>query len=155
MIRSWWFLQVTTLLLVFTTAPCSPNGVVGTLRSFRDVLVAPETTRAIQEVPFDPDAGINFRNGYQKRFGYRGMGLIDKLGRGYTKQQLVTFGALTPWRAKSWTKKYHRELAVHVEARCDILDYVPVTLHSLWNKLPNFTTNMLLCYFPVVSLYIT
>jgi len=95
-IRSWWFLQVATLLLVFTTVPCSQNGVVGTLRSFRDVLVAPETTRAIQDVPFDPDAGINFRNGYQKRFGYRGMGLIDKLGQGYTRQQLVTLGAITP-----------------------------------------------------------
>jgi hypothetical protein len=95
-IRSWWFLQVATLIVVFTTVPCSPTGVVGTLRSFRDALVAPETTRAIQYVPFDPDAGINFRTGYQKRFGYRGMGLIDKLGQGYTRQQLVTLGAITP-----------------------------------------------------------
>jgi len=95
-IRSWWFLQVATLLLLFTTVPCSPMGVVGTLRSFRDVLVAPETTRAIQFVPFDPEAGINFRNGYQKRFGYRGVGLIDKLGQGYTRQQLITLGAITP-----------------------------------------------------------
>ena len=60
------------------------------------MLVAPETTRAIQYLPFDPDAGINFRNGYQKRFGYRGMNLIDKLGRGYTRQQLVNLGAVTP-----------------------------------------------------------
>jgi hypothetical protein len=95
-IRSRWFLQVVALMLVFTTVPCSPMGFVRTLRSFRDVLVAPETTRIIQYVPFDPDAGINFRNGYQRRFGYRGVGLIDKLGQGYTRQQLVTLGAVTP-----------------------------------------------------------
>jgi hypothetical protein len=71
-------------------------GVVGTLRNFRDVLVAPETTRATQHVPFDPDGGIKFRSGYQKRFGYRGMEIIDKLGQGYTREQLVTLGAVTP-----------------------------------------------------------
>lgn len=88
--------QVVTMLMVFTTVSSSAMGVIGTLRGFRDVLVAPETTRAIQYLPFDPDAGINFRNGYQKRFGYRGMSLIDKLGRGYTRQQLVNLGAVTP-----------------------------------------------------------
>jgi hypothetical protein len=83
------------------------------------------------------------------------MGLIDKLGQGYTRQQLVTLGAITPWRATSCTNRYHREFAVPIEAQCDIHEYVPVTLHSLWNKLPNFVTNTLLCSFPVVGFCVT
>jgi hypothetical protein len=69
---------------------------LGALRNFRDALVAPETTRAIQNVPFDPDAGTRFRNNYQSRFGYRGMSLVEKLGQGYSREQLVKLGALTP-----------------------------------------------------------
>ena len=96
MIKWWWILHAVTQLLLLTTVPCFSMGVAGALRSFRDVLVAPETTRATQNVPFDPDAGIKFRDAYQNRFGYRGMGLIDKFGRGYTREQLVTLGAVTP-----------------------------------------------------------
>jgi hypothetical protein len=94
--RSWWFTQVLALLLVFGRAHCIPMAVIGTLRNFRDVLIAPETTRAIQNVTFDPDAGIKFRNSYQSWFGYKGVDLIDKLGGGYTKEQLIKLGAVTP-----------------------------------------------------------
>jgi hypothetical protein len=71
-------------------------GVIGVLRNFWDLLVAPEATRAIQNAPFDPDAGISFRNNYQNSFGYRGMNLVDKLGEGYTREQLVKLRAVTP-----------------------------------------------------------
>jgi hypothetical protein len=71
-------------------------GVLRTLRNFRDVLIAPATSRAIQNVPFDPEAGIKFRNSYESWFGYKGVDLIDKLGRGYSKEQLIKLGAVTP-----------------------------------------------------------
>jgi hypothetical protein len=85
------------LLLLFKGITCAPTtGVIGLLRNFWDLLVAPETTRAIQNVPFDPDAGISFRDNYQNSFGYRGMNLVEKLGQGYTREQLVELRAVTP-----------------------------------------------------------
>jgi len=95
-IRPWWFTQVMALLLVFKRVPCVPMGFLGTLRNLRDVLLAPETTRVIQNVPFDPDAGMKFRNSYQNWYGYKGMSLIDTLGQGYTREQLVNLGAVSP-----------------------------------------------------------
>jgi hypothetical protein len=94
--RSWWFSQVVALLLLFKGVTCAPTGVIGVLRYFWDLLAAPETTRAIQNVPFDPDAGISFRNNYQNSFGNRGMNLVEKLGQGYTREQLVELRAVTP-----------------------------------------------------------
>jgi hypothetical protein len=84
------------LLLLFKGVTCAPTRVIGTLRNFWDLLVAPETTRAIQNVSFDPDAGISFRDNYQNLFGYRGMNLVEMLGQGYTREQLVSLRAVTP-----------------------------------------------------------
>jgi hypothetical protein len=94
--RSWWFSQVVALLLLFKGVTCAPLGVIGVLRNLWNLLVAPEATRAVQNVPFDPDAGISFRNNYQNSFGYRGMNLAEKLGQGYSREQLVELRAVTP-----------------------------------------------------------
>jgi hypothetical protein len=84
------------LLLLFKGVTCAPTSVTGVLRNVWDLLVAPPSTRAIQNVTFDPDAGINFRNNYQNWFGYRGMNLVEMLGQGYTREQLVRLRAVTP-----------------------------------------------------------
>ncbi|PNF21811.1 hypothetical protein B7P43_G08433 [Cryptotermes secundus] len=87
---------VVALLLLFKGVACAPLGVIEVLRNFWDLLVAPEATRAIHNVPFDPDAAISFRSNYQNSFGYRGMHLVEMLGKGYTREQLVELRAVTP-----------------------------------------------------------
>ncbi|XP_069681513.1 uncharacterized protein [Periplaneta americana] len=89
-------LTVAALVLALQTALCARAEVLNVLGGVHDALFAPEMTRAVQSVPFDPDAALRDRQGYQARFGPRGTALVDKLGRGYSREQLVRLGAVTP-----------------------------------------------------------
>ncbi|XP_036223262.1 uncharacterized protein [Bactrocera oleae] len=46
------------------------------------------------EIPFNPHFGRAWRPYFQRRYGKRGVNLVDMLGRGYTLQQLRQQGAI-------------------------------------------------------------
>lgn len=50
-----------------------------------------------EEIPikFDPQFGSKWRPYFERQFGYRGKNLIELLGKGYKKSDLVQYGAIS------------------------------------------------------------
>nr|CAD7398261.1 unnamed protein product [Timema poppensis] len=81
---------------IFPTNSGRPANFFTLFNTVRVILTGTEQSRVTLITPFDPEAGPRWRGRYNALYGYRGRDLIAALGRGYTKRQLISFGAVTP-----------------------------------------------------------
>ncbi|XP_067002186.2 uncharacterized protein [Anabrus simplex] len=62
----------------------------------RNTLVGSDNYRSTFVLPFDPLDGARNRRSYQIQYGVRGKNLIEQIGLGFSKPELVRIGAIPP-----------------------------------------------------------
>jgi hypothetical protein len=50
--------------------------------------------RESQQWIFDPEVSVKRRQAFEKQFGYRGENLIALIGQGYSRKELIYYGAI-------------------------------------------------------------